>query len=211
MHGNITTNKVVESLAFPSDLLYSRTPTLLDVHLIRVLSCGLIHLGKLCLNWKFMHLAIGRPTLPIHIQSVTLKNMELWWLTIAFWIKIASMISTGFSMQLDGGCSVHSILLFTHADQLSILAPNHEKISHDSASESIPITLQVFTYFSGANTEVHGDTILHWKILRRAEFEGSENYSNDSTATGKRYVIIIGLHTNIYCSNTTAQQSGIGM
>ena len=90
-------------------------------NLASVLSCGLIHLGSL--DSKFACSVMGRPSLFILIQSVALKNMEPSWSTTALLTEIASMFSTGFSVQPDVDCSIQSVFLFTHAYQLSILAP----------------------------------------------------------------------------------------
>lgn len=88
-----------------------------------VLSCGLIHVGKLSRNWKFAHSAIGRRALIILIQSVALKYMKFWWFTIAIWTDFASIFITWFSLQIYATCSVQPCLLLTHAYQLSVLAP----------------------------------------------------------------------------------------
>jgi len=63
----------------------------------------------------------------------------------------------------------------------------------DKKEQEYPVLVAVFIYIISANTEEHEamepmDTLVHWQILRSAEFEGSENYSSDNMAVGTRHV-----------------------
>ena len=99
-------------------------------------------------------------------------------------------------------------------DSFSLFSTFHLYNKKEGA-RTYQVVMAVFTYLFCANTEVRGAmeymyTLLSWQIVWRAEFEGSENYTNDNMATGKRYGLIIRLYTIIYCCHTIAQQSGIG-